>query len=232
MKFNPEIHCLGKLCKYGHEFEDSGKSLRQKQEKRCVECRKVYKKIYKQKNNQTIVDGNRKYYSNNKEKIAIRGNIYYSDNKEKIAEVSKIYRLNNKEKIAIRGNIYYSDNKEKIAEGKRKYREKNREKIAEGKRKYQEENKEKIALKSKKYYSENQEKIKKYREENKEKNNAKLRNQSRVLHDNHVRSVIWNSIYRTYGIKPKDITPEMIELKRELMQFKRLEKEINNVINS
>ena len=36
--FNPEIHYLGKLCRHGHEFEDSGLSVRYKKSRRCICC--------------------------------------------------------------------------------------------------------------------------------------------------------------------------------------------------
>jgi len=49
-----------------------------------------------------------------------------------------------------------------------------------------------------------------------------------LLSDTYVKKVIW----RHSGLKHKDITPQMVELKRELIIFHRLKKEVLNGINS
>jgi len=49
------------------------------------------------------------------------------------------------------------------------------------------------------------------------------------LTDSYVKSLL---CAHDSSFKHKDITPEMIELKRELIQYKRIEKELKNVINS
>ena len=80
----------------------------------------------------------RKYYQDNKEKIAK----YRQDNKEKIVEYNKKYRQNNKEKKVEYDKKYRQDNKEKIA----KYRQDNKEKIVESLKKYRQNNKEKLIV--------------------------------------------------------------------------------------
>jgi len=50
MKFNPEKHYLGSLCKRGHEWEGSGKSLRYINNRGCFYCTKL-KSIQWKKNN-------------------------------------------------------------------------------------------------------------------------------------------------------------------------------------
>jgi hypothetical protein len=51
MNFNPDIHFLGKLCNHGHEFEDSGFSLRYKTKgKTCKVCISNFNKIYRREN--------------------------------------------------------------------------------------------------------------------------------------------------------------------------------------
>ena len=81
---------------------------------------------------------NRKYYQDNKEKLAK----YRQDNKEKIVEYNKKYRQNNKEKKVEYDKKYRQDNKEKIA----KYRQDNKEKIVESLKKYRQNNKEKLIV--------------------------------------------------------------------------------------
>lgn len=44
--FNQELYYLGAICKYGHPFADSKKSLRQKSNRTCIECQKNIKKKY------------------------------------------------------------------------------------------------------------------------------------------------------------------------------------------
>jgi hypothetical protein len=45
-------------------------------------------------------------------------------------------------------------------------------------------------------------------------------------------NIIYQYFHKIWAIKRKDITPEMIELKRELMLFNRLRKELTDGINS
>jgi len=47
------------------------------------------------------------------------------------------------------------------------------------------------------------------------------------LHDEYIKTKL-----KCSGVKPENITPEMIELKREILQYKRIEKELKDVINS
>jgi 5-methylcytosine-specific restriction endonuclease McrA len=47
LSFDPEKRYLGKLCKYGHDYCGTGKSLRYKYSRDCVECSKALKrKLY------------------------------------------------------------------------------------------------------------------------------------------------------------------------------------------
>ena len=54
----------------------------------------------------------KKYYEDNKEKVAIQGKKYREDNKEKVAMREKKYREENKDKIAIRKKKYREENPE------------------------------------------------------------------------------------------------------------------------
>ena len=57
---------------------------------------------------------NRRYYENNKEKLAEYGRRYREDNKEKIDERNRRYREANKEKITERKRSYYEANREQV----------------------------------------------------------------------------------------------------------------------
>jgi hypothetical protein len=94
----PENKYLGVLCKRGHDWNDTGKSLRYKG-KVCCECVKErglkrnkehpeYIANYRQNNKEKFIRANKKYRLNNKEYI----NKYRKINKSKINEKRKSYR--------------------------------------------------------------------------------------------------------------------------------------------
>ena len=65
---------------------------------------------------------------------------YYEDNRDKVAERRKKYRENNRDKITENRKQYYEDNKDKV----KQYYENNKIKITEQRKKYREDNKNKI----------------------------------------------------------------------------------------
>lgn len=46
LKFDPEKHFLGKLCKRSHDYEKTGKSLRIRKKGTCALCIKQYHQEY------------------------------------------------------------------------------------------------------------------------------------------------------------------------------------------
>lgn len=74
---------------------------------------------------------NKKYYQENKEKIAEQWKKYYQENKEKRKEYNKKYHIK-----------YYQENKESRKRYSNNYRQENKEKIKEQSKKYQQKNKE------------------------------------------------------------------------------------------
>jgi hypothetical protein len=101
----------------------------------------------------------KKYYAENKEKVAARSKKYRAENKEKIAAHTKEYYAENREASAATGKKYRAENGEKIAARKKEDYEKNKEKIVARVKKYQEKNKEKIAARKKEYYVANKDKF-------------------------------------------------------------------------
>ncbi len=70
---------------------------------------------------------------------------YYKANKEKLLEQNKKYREENKEKESKRAKKYREANKEIILEKEKKYREENKEKERKRAKKYNKANKEKLS---------------------------------------------------------------------------------------
>lgn len=117
-KHKDKMTYLGKLCQYGHEFENTGKSLRYYVKWQCVECKKISDKRYREQNEEKVKQRKKDYYEENKEVIAQKQKEYVTLNQEKIKERSKIYQQRYREK-------YPERNKER----QKRYREKHKEKI-------------------------------------------------------------------------------------------------------
>jgi len=114
-------------------------------------------------------------------------------------------------------NEYYKSNKEKIIEYSKVWAKNNREKVAENLRNFNKKNKEKRHRYNKMYFKNNKEKevarVKIYRKNNKEK----INNQ-----DHRIRILLSYS-----GIPPVYITTDLIACKRQILQVKRLNKQLN-----
>lgn len=90
----------------------------------CRECRREYRRRYREANIERLHEYERRYRDNNKEKDAEKQRRYREANKEKLAEAYRKYRESNKEKIAERKRKWRSENKELVREHSRKrYRE-------------------------------------------------------------------------------------------------------------
>ena len=69
--FNPDLYYLGKICKYGHCFADTGRSLRQSSNRTCVECQKNIKLKYVSLNSELCAERTSRW----RKKISTRENI-------------------------------------------------------------------------------------------------------------------------------------------------------------
>lgn len=84
---------------------------------------------------------------------------YYQDNKEKLAEAAKRWREKNKERLLTKNYSWREANKERVRELERVRYYKNRDKQLERGEKYRKANKEKLIEKSRERYAKNKEEI-------------------------------------------------------------------------
>lgn len=108
--------------------------------------------------------------------------------------------------------------------------------VSERKKKWRKNNRAKNQLCNKEYYKKNAKEIL-LRRKNDYKNGGWLKDgalkkkQRERLSDGYIKKLL-RSGGMTKNIKKEDITPQMIELKRELITFNRLQKELTDGINS
>ena len=120
----------------------------------------------------------------------------------------------------------YEENPEKVKAASRKWHKENPEKVKAADRKWHKENLEKVKAAVRKWHKENPEKVKaaarKWQEENPEKAKEADRKRRETLSDGYVSKRI--------GVPTKELSPEIIELKREQLSMFRLNKELNTTI--
>lgn len=69
MELTPGARELGALCKRGHDYECTGKSLRFKRNQVCVECSKIHQRAIYLRHKHKIIIRNRRYESEMKKKV-------------------------------------------------------------------------------------------------------------------------------------------------------------------
>ena len=104
---------LGNLCRNGHEYKGTGKSLRLKGEGKCCECRREYHKEYRKERLDDFKEYDKKYYEANRDKIIEVAKLWNRENKERAQIYRKQYGEKHKERIRIRAMIYNQKNREK-----------------------------------------------------------------------------------------------------------------------
>lgn len=87
--FSPN-HYLGSLCKRGHEYQDTGKSLKRTTDGGCLKCRGIHGAIYQKKYKETINAKSRRWRESNKEKVAQINKRQYERNREALILRSKL----------------------------------------------------------------------------------------------------------------------------------------------
>jgi len=115
--YNPDKFYLGKLCRRGHDYEGTGKSLRYLNGNDCRECirKRGKKKIETGENKRQTQE----YYHRNKERCLRQRKQYYENNKEKVLKTCQAYKDKHKEWYREYGRQHYKKNKERYRKNRR-----------------------------------------------------------------------------------------------------------------
>ena len=161
MEFNKDKHYLGTLCKYNHEYKDTGMSLRYKSNgHNCVECLVIYGKKRRIENKDNMKEYLHDYYKKNKEHHKIQCKLWSKKNKKKIIEMRQTYYKKNKEKIYKLSTQWKKDNPEKLKEMNKRYSLKHKEEINKRSKDWGLKNKERMCFLTKRWKENNPEKHK------------------------------------------------------------------------
>ena len=155
-EYDREKFCLGKLCKRGHDWQDSGKSLRNIKNHHCDDCRRFHEAAnkehlrslrnqWKEENRERVVQQNRESYLRNRELVLSRGRQRYQENREEILAQTSAYQKTHqeqnrestrrwKERNPGRQEAYYQANRERLLESGRRYYRLNKDKTLARKR--------------------------------------------------------------------------------------------------
>ena len=138
----------------------------------CI-CDDLTYEDYKAEREIDLLTGAKEYKTSPNERA--RKKRYYEENKERIAATRREKRANNKEKISAYRREYSRKNKEKISAYQRKYREENKEKVAAAQRKYYEENIDDLKAYKRAWYQSNKERLRiKRQEQRRERRSGRL----------------------------------------------------------
>ena len=109
---------------------------------RCKECRSAYKRRYYEENRDKIAERSRRYYEENRDKVMERHRRYREENRDKVRECQRRWHEENRDKALERNRRWREENRDKVRESGRRYYKENRDKVRESSRRYQEENRE------------------------------------------------------------------------------------------
>jgi 5-methylcytosine-specific restriction endonuclease McrA len=172
---------LGKLCKRGHEYEGTGKTLRYVSNNVCIECHKLTVRKHREKNIEKYRENDKRYREENRERYIENGKKYYKENKERLLASNKKYREENAERISQNNKQWRDENLDYVKERMKKWNEENKDRKNEYMRQYWQENKEK----REKYREEHKEHIKQCRKQRYERNKEKIQAYKRKYREEH-----------------------------------------------
>lgn len=139
--YDPLIYSLSNLCRKGHDYEGTGRSLRSIKTNACYHCRKnnynkhrdsilEYMRKYSEEHKEQISLRNKQYKAKNRDFLIVQNREYYAKNKIKILAQKQIYAQLNKEAIKSYRTSYYETEVGKAAKRrsnqKREYQKKNK----------------------------------------------------------------------------------------------------------
>ncbi|WP_041555999.1 hypothetical protein [Nostoc sp. PCC 7524] len=137
--FNPDKFYLGRLCRHGHNWNETGKSLRYCAGRDCVDCVR--------RRNAKTPEQIKENYQKNRERILQSAKLYNIIHSEKIKQRKKAYREANKDKIKKYAQKYRNDNRERLREYNRNYHATNFEQISERQKNYRQTEQGRLAIK-------------------------------------------------------------------------------------
>ncbi len=179
--FDTDKFYLGGLCLRGHDYNNTGKSLRRINDRGCLDCARIRDRV-----------SHNKYREIRNKKAKARSSKYYYENRDEISKKRKADRKNRPKDVIAkenkRHNIYYSEHKEILNKKAKKYRERNKVRIAEHNKEYRLNNKIELTKRKAEYYKKNAAAI------NERAHQYRKNNQSHVLERDH----------RIYRNKDKD----------------------------
>lgn len=152
---DPGKHFLGKLCKYNHDWENSGFSLRLINSKHCAICRKEYYQNYRQENSDKLKEYHQNYRQENGDKLKEYHQNYSKGNTDRLKEYQQNYRQENCDKLRESKRSYYQKNPDRSREQHQNYYKNNLDKVREYQRNYQQENADRIREHQRNYQQEN-----------------------------------------------------------------------------
>lgn len=142
-----QCYALGVLCIHGHEWQETGLSLRYAKSSKCVECHRANKREYYHVNSEARLAYRTTYYAANQPRLLEQKKDYYQRNRDRKLAKDKEYRLANIDKIRNRNKRWYERNKNRVAAYNKIRYEQNRDQILEYKRRYSKQNRDKMRLK-------------------------------------------------------------------------------------
>lgn len=122
------VFYFGKVCIYGHEYENTRLGLRYKKKWQCVECKKILDNNYRVNNRQEVLQRKKRYYEKVKNESWFKKgrNIYYLNNFDTIAQYQKSYRQENKDSIRQSKHDWKKRNKSKVKLSRKRYQSNNK----------------------------------------------------------------------------------------------------------
>lgn len=143
--FDPKTFRLGRLCKRGHNWKSTGKSLRYISTGDCIECLDFrYKQKRYGEQGQELLQKRRLLYRKNREQVLTQQKQWRENNPELARGKARKQRENRtpkqRENYLSYLKAYYQQNREAMNEKARQYREANPEKLKESGRRYRQLN--------------------------------------------------------------------------------------------
>lgn len=131
--FDPQRHYLGLLCRHGHDWNETGKSLRSLNRRGCVYCHRAdsQKRYHNLDSEGKKVHHRRaaEFRKNNPERAKAIQLKYRENHRQLSAEKNRRYHLENLERERLRHLQWHTENRQKSAEASRRWQSRNRERV-------------------------------------------------------------------------------------------------------